>query len=73
MQGGDANEILYIMWNTITGRRTSVPELWTKSSWSKSETDGWRPAWKMCIRDRIRRIYGYLYRYGCGEKSESDD
>ena len=45
MQGGDANEILYIMWNTITGRRTSVPELWTKSSWSKSETDGWRPAW----------------------------
>ena len=21
----------------------------------------------------IRRIYGYLYRYGCGEKSESDD
>ena len=44
MQGGDANEILYIMWNTITGRRTSVPELWTKSSWSKSETYGWRSA-----------------------------
>ena len=22
---------------------------------------------------KIRRIYGYLYRYGCGEKSESDD
>ena len=21
------------------------PKLWTKSSWSKSETDGWRPAW----------------------------